>query len=334
MLHAQKSAVVAFRNRIIKPSLPIRNHAESLMPFLFSAESPFKGTIDGMFCESREVTDNKKNIHIHYEYYSRNEESGKQNTRPLVAFVHGGAWKFGNSRQNYQLPLLKYLLGNGVDVISCNYRKDMWPIPLNDVAATFENIQENYGGDGRKIVFFGSSAGGHLAIMAYYYALIAQQIQGAKVIQEDKNHKMLLFYPAIDVFNQLKQRQMLFPPDRNLEGTKTPPVTLLSSFFETFVTPRNKKDAKYPWVSPVELIEKAPLETWSKWPSTLVVHGKQDMITLFKGSEYFIESIKFFSGNDDKHELIGVDGSHNFDIPDCPTTKKVYSQVLEWIKKE
>jgi len=303
--------------------------------------------------------DSRNDVNIHYEYYSRksgvdkdgfivlnggrglgDEDRGEENQNqkkrnPLVVFVHGGAWKFGSSRNHYQIPLLQFLLENDIDIISCNYRKELWPTPLRDVEATFRNIVENYGD--RPIVFFGTSAGGHLAIMAYYYAFLAKQSKEKSIkgdllkAQDSGNHKMLLFYPAIDVFNQLKQRQLLFP-DRNFAGESTVPVTLLSSFFETFVTPqRSSRSMRYPWISPLEMIEKAPLEAWPLWPSTKVYHGRQDMITLYKGSEYFVESLKFFSGKDEKHSLQGVDGSHNFDIPDCPKTKEMYSDILDWI---
>lgn len=336
-----------------------KSHVESVLPFLFPAETPIRESLQGnhVWCEVREVMDSRNDVNIHYEYYSRksgvdkdgftildggrvdggersdggNEKKGKEKN-PLVVFVHGGAWKFGNSRNHYQIPLLQFLLENDIDIVSCNYRKELWPTPLRDVEATFRNIVENY--SDRPIVFFGTSAGGHLAIMAYYYAFLAKQRKGNSIdfkSHAEGNHKMLLFYPAIDVFNQLKQRQLLFP-DRNFAGESTVPVTLLSSFFETFVMPqRSRRNMRYPWISPLELIEKAPFETWPMWPSTNVYHGRQDMITLYKGSEYFVESLKFFSGKDEKHSLQGVDGSHNFDIPDCPKTKEMYSEILDWI---
>jgi acetyl esterase/lipase len=319
-----------FQNHIDKvlPSSSFRKYQNS-MPF----SSPVMESLQGSFVESRSIVDTNKNVNIHYEYYSKEGNAKMSPSTPLVIFVHGGAWKFGNSRNHYQIPLLEKLLDNNIDVISCNYRKELWPIPLNDVAFTFDRIQETYGQNNRRIVFFGTSAGGHLAIMAYYYSFLAMQ-PNSTLPPENKNHRMLLFYPAIDVFNQLKQKQILFP-NHKVEDNKRQPVTLLSSFFETFVTEKNKGskvDKTYPWISPIELVENAPLETWSKWPSTMIVHGKQDMITLYQCSEYFIESINFFSGDEKRHSLIGVDGSHNFDIPGCPTTRDVYKNVIDWIK--
>jgi len=258
---------------------------------------------------------------IHYEYFSMKNGQQFDNKRPLFVFVHGGAWKTGNSRMHYQKPFVELLLQSDVDVISCNYRKTQWPHPLQDVLATFEHIMQSH--CDRPITFCGASAGGHLTILAYYYSAFFRKQQELQGVRPD--HKMLLFYPAIDVFNQLAVTQpLLFRSD--------PPKTLLNTFFETFVVPREGvRHPDFPWVSPIELLESAPLATWSAWPSTYVVHGKQDAITLFQASEYFVGGLRFFSGDDNKHTLLGVEGSHNFDIPDCPQTKRVYRGLVDWI---
>ena len=114
---------------------------------------------------------NKKDYNIHYEYFSKeNSDLGnrEENIKPLLVFVHGGAWKTGNSRVHYQKNFIKLLLENGIDVISCNYRKDVWQSSLQDVIATFEHVHMNHGD--RPIVFCGASAGGHLTIMSYFYS--------------------------------------------------------------------------------------------------------------------------------------------------------------------
>jgi len=258
---------------------------------------------------------------IHYEYFSRrNGSKNKRDDKPLMVFVHGGAWKTGSSRMHYQKPFVELLLESDVDVICCNYRKTRWPQPLQDVLATFEEIEQRHGD--RPITFCGASAGGHLTILAYYYSSFFRKQQEGGVRPQ---HKMLLFYPAIDVFNQLEATQPLLFHSK-------PPRTLLNTFFETFVVPRDgPRHPDFPWVSPIELLESAPLATWKAWPATRVVHGKQDAITLFKASDYFVEGLRFLSGDDNKHTLLGVEGSHNFDIPDCPQTKRVYRGLVDWI---
>jgi len=261
------------------------------------------------------------NANIHYEYYSTNPPHKKEDVekRPLLLFVHGGGWKAGNSRMHYQVPFLAYLLKNNVDVISCNYRKNEWPNPLVDVVATFRHVQDQF--PNRRLVFCGSSAGGHLSILGYFYNRFTQE--------ESKNHKMLLFYPAIDVLNQMKSRQPLFFNDRTLLGQPNPPYTLLNRFFETFVLQKAASHESYPFVSPLQLFSDTDAISWKEWPTTFVAHGRTDAITMFEASEYFVEELNRRS--EKKHTLLPVKGSHNFDIPDCPQTKEVYETMLTWI---
>jgi acetyl esterase/lipase len=270
---------------------------------------------------------------IHYEYYSTTSVlEPVSSERPLVVFLHGGAWKAGNSRMHYQVPFLAYLLKNKVDVISCNYRKNEWPNPLVDVVATFRQIQEQF--PHRRLVFCGSSAGGHLSILGYYYSRFNKE--------ESKNHKMLLFYPAIDVLNQLQSRQPLLFNDRSILGKPQPPYTLLNRFFETFVaSTQHPSNETFPWISPLQLFlpEAYTEEQWKEWPETFVAHGRNDAITLFQASEFFVQELNKKSGQPSnqmqpsKHILLPVKGSHNFDIPDCPQTKEVYEKMLDWINK-
>jgi acetyl esterase/lipase len=327
-------------------------------PVVFHNIIKRKLQVNGLLVERVKMKNNEHNVNIHYEYYSkRMKESGeatpfqynhnevKDSTpskdgittpiKPLFVFVHGGAWKTGNSREHYQTSFLSFLLENDIDVISCNYRKTTWPQPLKDVIATFEHIQETYNENNRTIIFCGASAGGHLTIMSYFYNFFSKP---------HPNHKMLLFYPAIDVFNQLQMRQPYIFNDINWAGNKIPPVTLLNFYFETFIVPRKKTQEKrgrrsrYPYVSPLELFDELPKEEWwSAWPSTFLAHGKQDAITLYSGSEYFIHCLRDRSTLlrreevEKKYILYGVDGSHNFDIPGYPKTKELYDVILKWI---
>jgi acetyl esterase/lipase len=284
---------------------------------------------------------------VHYEFYS--SSSGKNESRPLLVFVHGGAWKTGNSRAHYQAPFLAFLLRNGVDVISCNYRKTKWPDPLADIVETFRQIEVAW--PERPIIFCGASAGGHLATLAYYYNQFGPELR--------KRHRILLFYPALDVFNQLKVRQPLLFKDRTILGRPTPPYTLLSRFFERFVaSPELTPNAEFPWASPLQLFGAAPRDTWTTWPPTLVVHGVNDPITMYNASQFYVDELNRLAQQEPllkpvpmakpvpllkpfaveepvpllKHRIRPVRGSHNFDIPDCPQTLDVYEEVLAWIR--
>ncbi len=94
---------------------------------------------------------------------------------PIVIWVHGGGWRIGDksNQLNNKLHLCSSL---GYIFVSVNYRlsptsndldpnRIMYPIHNEDVADAvkwlYDNIG-NYGGNGKKIVLLGHSAGAHL----------------------------------------------------------------------------------------------------------------------------------------------------------------------------
>jgi acetyl esterase/lipase len=89
---------------------------------------------------------------------------------PVIFYVHGGAWTFGNKREQGR-PMLHEFVRRGWVVVACNYRlapKDPWPAQIEDVTRTLGWIKKyiaNYGGDPDQVVVAGGSAGGHLAAL-------------------------------------------------------------------------------------------------------------------------------------------------------------------------
>jgi acetyl esterase/lipase len=89
---------------------------------------------------------------------------------PVIFYVHGGAWTFGNKREQGR-PMLHEFVRRGWVVVACNYRlapRDPWPAQIEDVTRTLGWIKKsiaNYGGDPDQVVVSGGSAGGHLAAL-------------------------------------------------------------------------------------------------------------------------------------------------------------------------
>lgn len=89
--------------------------------------------------------------------------------RPVIVFVHGGGWKAGDKRSHAQKG--RFFVENGYVFVSVNYRltpEVQHPGHAQDVAAAFAwvaaNIR-NFGGDRRRVVAMGHSAGAHLAAL-------------------------------------------------------------------------------------------------------------------------------------------------------------------------
>jgi acetyl esterase/lipase len=86
---------------------------------------------------------------------------------PLIAWVHGGAWRAGSKTD---MPL-KALVAQGFAVASIEYRLStvaQFPAQAHDLKAAIRFLRAKageYGLDGRNIAIAGGSAGGHLAAL-------------------------------------------------------------------------------------------------------------------------------------------------------------------------
>lgn len=92
--------------------------------------------------------------------------------RPLVVIVHGGSWRNGDSTQ---LPsMARRLASAGYAVAAVNYRlapAHPFPAAYDDLGAAVAFLRdqaEELGIDPERVVLYGRSAGGHLALLAAY----------------------------------------------------------------------------------------------------------------------------------------------------------------------
>src|SRR5262245_10346579 len=90
---------------------------------------------------------------------------------PTLIYLHGGAFRFGSKRFGAR-SLLYRLASQGWVCVSANYRllpAARFPDPLIDVKKVIAWVREHgrdYGADPTAVFLAGSSAGGHLALMA------------------------------------------------------------------------------------------------------------------------------------------------------------------------
>ena len=101
--------------------------------------------------------------------------ASEQGHRPLVVFIHGGAWMIGDKawiRGGTHMQLeqfLQLLLRNGYAVASLNYRlvpEGVFPAPIHDVKAAVRYLRAHaheLGINPERIGVAGESAGAHLA---------------------------------------------------------------------------------------------------------------------------------------------------------------------------
>ena len=89
---------------------------------------------------------------------------------PVIFYVHGGAWTFGDKAEQGR-PLLHEMVSRGWIAVSINYHlapKSLWPAQIHDVVRALGWVKGSIGamgGDPSRIVVAGASAGGHLAAL-------------------------------------------------------------------------------------------------------------------------------------------------------------------------
>jgi acetyl esterase/lipase len=97
-------------------------------------------------------------------------EGKSERPRPLLVFIHGGAWRAGSKEGGFD-RLLPYLEAGDYAGASINYRltnEARWPAQIHDCKAAIRWLKAHagkYGYDAGKIGVWGTSAGGHLVAM-------------------------------------------------------------------------------------------------------------------------------------------------------------------------
>ena len=89
---------------------------------------------------------------------------------PVIAFIHGGAWRAGDKRRGWG-QVLRYVQTGRFAGVSISYRltgEARWPAQIHDCKAAIRWIRANaktHNLDPKRIGVIGTSAGGHLVAM-------------------------------------------------------------------------------------------------------------------------------------------------------------------------
>ena len=161
-------------------------------------------------------------------------------TGPAVVLVHGGGWAGGNWRQ--LRAYANWLADNGYRAVCISYRLapparwDVAPFDVIDAVRWVEAHAGELGVDPDRIALFGSSAGGHLALLA-------------ASLGEAKPRAIVSVYGPVDLFTlyDTLRRKGISPVDREV----SPLVDFLGG------TPQEVPE-RWEWSSPIAHVESAP----------------------------------------------------------------------------
>lgn len=211
--------------------------ALGVRPSLFAALLNVFGFLRARAPETHElVSRDGARLPLGVWYPADREEEG-----PAVVLVHGGGWAGGNWRQLRAYP--NWLADNGYRAICISYRLapparwDVAPFDVIDAVRWVEKHADYLGVDPTRIALFGSSAGGHLALLA---ASLGEQPRPRAVISVYGPADLLSLYETL-------RRKRISPVDREV----SPLVGFLGG------TPRDAA-ARWEWSSPIAHVESAP----------------------------------------------------------------------------
>ncbi len=139
-------------------------------------ESPSENEVNLLTTEQYKSIDNVDKDLLSLDIYHTSNTTEK---KPIVVWVHGGGWSIGDKANKVQ-DKVQLFQAQGWLLVSVNYRLSPFPYQLNnpnrvkypdhnqDVADALKWIYDNisqYGGDQRKMVLLGHSAGAHLVAL-------------------------------------------------------------------------------------------------------------------------------------------------------------------------
>ncbi len=179
---------------------------------------------------------------------ARPEHSGE--LRPVVIFIHGGSWSHGKAAE-YAF-VARNLAARGYLGVSAGYRLvpgGAFPAMLEDGAAAVRWVTDNiadHGGDPRRIVLMGHSAGAYNAVML---ALDRRWLDGAGVPQASIRGAIGLAGPYDFLPLDSEGTLAAFGKAADLSQTQpvrfaradAPPLLLVTGAADTTVRPRNSQ---------------------------------------------------------------------------------------------
>jgi acetyl esterase/lipase len=199
--------------------------------------------------------------------------------RPLVIWIHGGAWRAGSKNGCPAGPLVE----RGFVVASINYRLSnhaVFPAQIHDCKAAIRWLRANadeYGIDAEKVGVWGSSAGGHLVALLGTSGDV-KDLEGdlGNLDQSSRVQAVCDWFGPTDLLLMNQQAGEFGTMDH--DAPNSPESQLLGGTLQQ--VPDKAKRA-----SPLTYVT-------SDDPPFLIVHGDQDPLVPWQQSQMLTDSLK------------------------------------------
>jgi acetyl esterase/lipase len=238
--------------------------------------------------------------------------------RPLILFVHGGAWESGNRQASGEFKdfpsILAGLAARGFVVASVEYRLNgeaPFPAPYHDIQAALRFLRTNASThriNPEKIGIWGSSSGGQLAALA---AVACRTDVLEKVA--DTADTTSTCVNAAAIWNGVFDFKAMEPAPK-LSQAAHPRSRLLSC------TPGSCTNAALLTASPITYVDQ-------KSPPFFLAHSRADNVVPFAQSEEFENKLRDNGIEVTTHYVDGL--KHGFRSDDPAVTTKAGEELLQ-----
>jgi acetyl esterase/lipase len=202
---------------------------------------------------------------------------GATNARPLIVWIHGGAWQAGSKEQ---CPALRYL-DRGYAVASLNYRLSqhaIFPAQIEDCKAAVRWLRthaKEYRLDPDRFAAWGSSAGGHLVALLGTSDGVKEFEVGENLKQSSRVQAVVDFFGPTD-FTQMSKFSLPNAPFDH-DAADSPESRLIGGAIQ-----ENK--ARAARASPLTFVSQDD-------PPFLIMHGNKDNLVPYQQSELLRDAL-------------------------------------------
>jgi acetyl esterase/lipase len=239
----------------------------------------------------------------------------KGSARPLVIWIHGGAWLSGSKDHCPAAPLLK----EGYAVASINYRLSqhaIFPAQIEDCKAAVRWLRAHaaeYGIDPNRFAAWGASAGGHLAALLGTAGDVKEFDRGENLKYSSAVQVVVDYFGPTDLLKMGEQSDPKSKFDHN--GPDSPESRLVGGAVQL-----NPKQAKR--ASPITFVSKkdAPM---------LLVHGTADPLVPAEQSRSLYNALIKKKVPAKLHLVEGAGHGNGFGPREAAAVKQFLAQYLK-----